>query len=100
MSKRETYCRADVAGEVAARFQVSHALASEIVDFSIEAIQAALEAGLRVEFRTFGTFEFRRRRARVGRNPLYPERGEVEIPERTEIVFRPSKELAQKVKDL
>lgn len=100
MPKRDTYTRMDVAEELVARYKISRSLACEMVDSALTAVRAALEAGLRVEFRNFGCFELRHRKRRVGRNPLYPERGTIEIAPRMEVVFKPCHEMAAKIKKI
>jgi len=49
-----------------------------------------------IEFRNFGVFEIKVRKARKGRNPNKPEK-EVLIPDRLVIKFRPGKILKGKI---
>lgn len=48
---------------------LSRAKAREILDATFEEISAALERGEQVKLRSFGTFNVRAKRERVGRNP-------------------------------
>ena len=50
-------------------FRPSTALATEIVDTLLDAIQSEVMAGNKVALRGFGTFSLRQRAARVARNP-------------------------------
>ncbi len=50
-----------------------------------------------IEIRGFGTFKVRRRKARVARNPRTGER--VEVPARSVPVFKPSKDLRERVSE-
>jgi len=48
---------------------LSRAKAREILDATFEEISAALERGEQVKLRSFGTFNVRKKRERIGRNP-------------------------------
>lgn len=61
----------------------------------IESVEESLEKGEKVQLVGFGTFETRKRAARVGRNPKTRE--EITIPESTVPVFKPGKEFKDKV---
>ncbi|WP_027625379.1 HU family DNA-binding protein [Clostridium lundense] len=61
----------------------------------IESVQDTLEKGEKVQLVGFGTFETRKRAARIGRNPKTKE--EITIPESTVPVFKPGKEFKDKV---
>jgi DNA-binding protein HU-beta len=61
----------------------------------IETVEETLENGDKVQLIGFGTFETRKRAARMGRNPRTKE--EIEIPESTVPVFKPGKEFKDRV---
>ncbi|WP_343769920.1 HU family DNA-binding protein [Clostridium malenominatum] len=61
----------------------------------IESVEESLEKGEKVQLVGFGTFETRKRAARIGRNPKTRE--EITIPESTVPVFKPGKEFKDKV---
>ncbi|WP_125154108.1 HU family DNA-binding protein [Clostridium rectalis] len=61
----------------------------------IESVEEALECGEKVQLVGFGTFETRKRAARIGRNPKTKE--EINIPESTVPVFKPGKEFKERV---
>lgn len=60
-------------------------------------IDTLLDEG-RVEFRNFGVFEVRKRKARAGRNPKTGE--QVDVPARCVVSFKPGKEMEEKVGQL
>jgi len=61
----------------------------------IDSVEETLEKGEKVQLVGFGTFETRKRAARVGRNPRTKE--EINIPESTVPVFKAGKEFKDKV---
>lgn len=61
----------------------------------IQSVEETLEQGDKVQLVGFGTFETRKRAARVGRNPRTKE--EINIPESTVPVFKAGKEFKDKV---
>ncbi|MFL0195146.1 HU family DNA-binding protein [Clostridium sp. WILCCON 0269] len=61
----------------------------------IESVEETLERGEKVQLVGFGTFETRKRAARIGRNPRTKE--EITIPESTVPVFKAGKEFREKV---
>ncbi len=83
-----TITRADLSNAVCQLVNVSRSEASELVDQFIEEIVAALERGESVRLSSFGAFEVREKKERVGRNPKTGE--EVPIDSRRVVTFRPS----------
>ena len=69
-----------------------------VVDEVFAEIQGALAKGDKCTFVGFGVFEVRERAAREGRNPQDPSKV-VLIPAKKVPVFRPGKELKEKVLD-
>ncbi len=65
---------------------------STMVDAFIQLMSKRLSEGNDVTFRTFGTFEVRVAKAKVGRNPNKPEDA-VMIPDRCVVRFKPGREL-------
>ena len=61
----------------------------------VESVEETLEKGDKVQLVGFGTFETRKRAARVGRNPRTKE--EITIPESTVPVFKAGKGLKDNV---
>ena len=64
---------------------------SRVVDAVLEEIAAALGQGRRVELRGFGSFDVRRRRPRIGRNPRTGTT--VKVPAKSVLHFKSGKEL-------
>ena len=61
-----------------------------VLQKSLDYITEALARGENVEFRNFGVFEVRQRKARIGRNPNKPA-NVVTIPARKVVKFKPGK---------
>lgn len=69
--------------------------AETVLKAFIETVEETLETGEKVQLVGFGTFETRKRAARIGRNPKTKE--EIQIPESTVPVFKPGKEFKERV---
>jgi nucleoid DNA-binding protein len=65
---------------------------ANLVDAFIDLVGKRLGEGNDVTFRTFGTFEIRVAKAKIGRNPNNPG-AEVHIPDRCVVRFKPGREL-------
>jgi len=74
---------------------LSRQTAVEVVGAVLEAMVQALRRGEEIELRGFGTFRFRERRPRVGRNPRTGAR--VDVPARRVVYFKPGKELKERL---
>ncbi len=61
-----------------------------VIQKTLDYITASLAKGEGVEFRNFGVFEVRQRKARIGRNPNKPA-NVVTIPARKVVKFKPGK---------
>lgn len=69
--------------------------AKQVVDVILDVMtEQVLEGELSIP--DFGRFEVRWSKPMIGRNPLKPE-VEIAIPPRPKVVFKPSKELADRV---
>lgn len=93
-----TITRADLANAVCRNVKVSRTEAAELIDQLFEEIVAALERGEPVRMSSFGAFEVREKKQRVGRNPKTGQ--EVPIEERRVVTFRPSDVLKRFVNGL
>jgi nucleoid DNA-binding protein len=67
-----------------------------VVQKTLDYITDSLTKGHTIEFRDFGVFEVRTRKARIGRNPNKPDHI-VEIPPRKVVKFKPGKKMKEKV---
>jgi len=70
----------------------------EIVQKTFDAIVEALVEERRIELRNFGVFEVKMRAARKARNPRTG--GQVEVPAKFVVTFKPGKEMEAKVREL
>lgn len=90
MTKRDLVIR--IAKETGIVQQDVHAVLQKVLDYITE----SLAKGETIEFRDFGVFEVRMRKARIGRNPNKPE-NVVRIPERKIVKFKPGKDMKAKI---
>lgn len=74
---------------------VIQAITSTVIDSVLDNIGRALAHGEKVQFTGFGTFEPKKRAARIGRNPHTREA--VPIPARIIPSFKPGKRLMENV---
>ena len=87
--------KAELISAVAANADVSKKEAEAVITAALEAITAALKEGEKVQLVGFGSFEVKKRAARLGRNPQTKE--PVEIPASVVPVFKPGKALKDAV---
>lgn len=90
MTKRELVVR--IAEETGLTQQQVYAIVQKTLDY----ITDSLVAGDTVEFRDFGVFEVKVRKARLGRNPNRPE-NTVNIPPRKIVKFKAGKKMKEQV---
>lgn len=83
-----TITRADLANAVYQRVKISRTESADLLDQMLEEIVGALERGEPVRLSSFGAFEVRVKKERVGRNPKTGE--EVPIEARRVVSFKPS----------
>ncbi len=69
-----------------------------VVEGFLNAVKLALANGDNIEIRGFGTFNVRKRKTRVARNPRTGD--PVDVPSRSVPVFKPSKHLRGRVAKL
>lgn len=70
-----------------------------IVQKTLDYLNAALAEGRTVEIRNFGVFEVRVSKPRIGRNPNAPDK-DIPIPSRPVVRFKPGKEMREMVEKL
>ena len=68
---------------------------SKVLNLVFNEIVESIARNQRVEIRSFGSFELRQQKARLGRNPISGER--LEIPAKKNVHWKMSKELFQKL---
>jgi DNA-binding protein HU-beta len=79
--------KTELVAAVAHRTGLQRQDVAEVVDVLLEVVRRSVAKGERVSLSGFGTFERRKRRSRVGRNPHTREA--VPIPARNQPSFRP-----------
>lgn len=89
--EKRSLTKADIVGGVARRLDFTQVQAAIVVDCFLKGIVSALKKGEEVEIRGLGSFRFRSRAPRKGRNPKTGER--VEVPAKRVPYFRMGKEL-------
>lgn len=87
--------KSELITSIAEKSKVTKKDAEAMLKGFIESVEETLEKGDKVQLVGFGTFETRKRAARVGRNPRTKE--EITIPESTVPVFKAGKEFKDKV---
>lgn len=87
--------KAELINTVAFSADVSKKEAEAVVSATLEAITTALKEGDKVQLVGFGSFEVKKRAARIGRNPQTKE--PVEVPETQVPVFKAGKALKDAV---
>ena len=88
--------KAELLDAIAEKLDIRKKEVAPVVDAVFSEIQNALAKGDKCTFVGFGVFEVRERAAREGRNPQDPSQV-VKIPAKKVPVFRPGKELKEKV---
>ena len=83
--------KAELINVVSAAAEVSKKDAEAVITATLDAITDALKDGEKVQLVGFGSFEVKKRAARVGRNPKTKE--PIEIPASTVPVFKAGKVL-------
>lgn len=81
--------KADIINKIAKEMNISKQEAETGVNFFFGTIKEAILKGEEIELRGFGSFRFRHRRARAGRNPRTGE--PVKVPPKKVLYFKPSK---------
>ena len=87
--------KAELINAVAEKADVSKKDAEAVISATLEAITAALKEGDKVQLVGFGSFEVKKRAARMGRNPKTKE--SIEIPASVVPVFKAGKALKDSV---
>jgi DNA-binding protein HU-beta len=88
--------KADLIGIIAEKLEKPKKLVTPVVEGVFSSIENALAKGDKCTFVGFGVFEVKDRAAREGRNPQDPSKV-VKIPAKKVPVFRPGKDLKEKV---
>ena len=92
-----TRTRADLTEAVAQNVGLARSEAGQLVESVLDSVTQSLERGETVKLSSFGTFQTRDKRERIGRNPKTGE--EVPITPRRVLTFRPSHVLRDKINE-
>ena len=87
--------KAELINAVAASADCSKKDAEAVITAALDTITAALKEGDKVQLVGFGSFEVKKRAARIGRNPKTKE--SIEIPASVVPVFKAGKALKEAV---
>jgi integration host factor subunit beta len=85
--------KADLVSRIAKEMNLPKQEAEQGVDLFFQAIKDAILSGEEIEIRGFGSFRFRKRTSRSGRNPRTG--APVKVPPKRILFFKPSKLLKE-----
>ncbi|HCS47921.1 MAG: integration host factor subunit beta [Candidatus Aminicenantes bacterium RBG_19FT_COMBO_58_17] len=85
--------KADLVNKIASEMDIPKQEAEEGVNLFFHSIKEAILRGEEIEIRGFGSFRFRKRTSRSGRNPRTGE--PVKVPPKKVLYFKPSKLLKE-----
>jgi integration host factor subunit beta len=85
--------KADLINKIAREMDIPKQEAEEGVNLFFHSIKEAILRGEEIEIRGFGSFRFRKRTSRAGRNPRTGE--PVKVPPKKVLYFKPSKLLKE-----
>jgi integration host factor subunit beta len=85
--------KADLVNKIAREMDIPKQEAEEGVNLFFHSIKEAILRGEEIEIRGFGSFRFRKRTSRSGRNPRTGE--PVKVPPKKVLFFKPSKLLKE-----
>lgn len=87
-----TVTKKELIAELSDATGIKHAVVNVMLESFMALAVKHLANGDEITLRTFGTFDLRIAKGKVGRNPKLPN-SDVMIPDRCVVRFRPSKEL-------
>jgi integration host factor subunit beta len=87
--------KADLINKIAREMDIPKQEAEEGVNLFFRSIKAAILKGEEIEIRGFGSFRFRKRTSRSGRNPRTG--APVKVPPKRVLYFKPSKLLKEMI---
>lgn len=87
-----TVTKKELITEISDKTGIKHADVALMLESFMDVAVNHLSSGDEITLRTFGTFDLRVAKGKLGRNPKMPD-SEMMIPDRCVVRFRPSKEL-------
>lgn len=94
-----TVTKKDIVTRLSDKLGITQTQSVAALETIMEIISSSLTEGHDVALRTFGTFEVRVSKGKLGRNPTRPE-VEVVIPPRHVVRFKPGRELKESIASL
>lgn len=95
-SNQKTVTKRDLVVDIANRTGLTQQKVFEVIQMTMDDITRHLAQGDQVVMRNFGTFQVRRTKQKIGRNPNRPGT-DVVIPPRSVVKFKPGKEMKERV---
>ena len=89
--------RSEIEDEMTKAFKLEKNLSHQIVDLIISSMSDAISNNTRVEIRGFGSFYPKKYKSYKGRNPKTGE--SIVVPEKVLPLYRPSRDLLEKLND-
>lgn len=97
-SETQIVTKKEIVKSISEELGLTQLRTKEIVQKTFDAIVETLVEERRIELRNFGVFEVKMRAARKARNPRTG--GQVEVPAKFVVTFKPGKEMEAKVREL
>ena len=93
--KRHNISKNDISKEIYSNLGIPIVFSEKILDLILQIITEGLSKKNKVKISGFGTFKLRKKKSRVGRNPMTGK--EYEIKSRKTVTFHPSTEVKKKL---
>ena len=87
--------RQEIVRKIAEKTGLEQKAVQEVINQFLKEVEAVLLSGRSLQVRSFGTFVLKKRRAKIGRNPLLNE--PVPVPAHLTVTFKPSPRLKKKL---
>jgi len=91
-----TVTKKELVDRVADQTEEKRVAVKRIVQAFLDAMIEELAQGNRLEFRDFGVFEIKQRKARIGQNPRHPEQ-KVPVPAKRTVKFKLGRIMKQRL---
>ena len=95
--KRRNINKNDVLKEIYSNLGIPIVFSGKILELILEIIIEGLNSNNQVKLSGFGTFKLRKKKSRIGRNPMTGK--EYEIKSRKVVTFHPSAEVKKEIND-
>ena len=95
MKRRSNISKNDVLKEIYSNIGIPVVFSGKILELILQIIIDGLNKNNKVKISGFGTFKLRKKKSRIGRNPMTGK--EYEIKSRKVVTFHPSAEVKRKI---